>query len=113
MMQSSNETGSTPLDKRAGKLLKLLKRQPAMSGQTAVEVRAQLGRAGNPFPAQAADLAYTIDHTVQTAGGASLLLREYSPVRAGSDSHAILFFHGGGFVSAACPSMTQFAGCSR
>jgi len=93
-----NQTSGAELDKRAAKVLKLLRRQQPMSTQTAEEVRAQLARAGNPFAAPEAKLAYRQDHAVTAADGASLLVREYSPVEKGSRSSAILFFHGGGFV---------------
>lgn len=93
-----NQSSGPELDKRAAKVLRLLRRQQPMSTQTADEVRNQLARAGNPFAAPEVHLAYRQDHTVTAADGAALLLREYSPVEKGSVSPAILFFHGGGFV---------------
>lgn len=85
------------LDKRAAKLLKLLKRQKPMWQQAAGDVRTAMRQNGNPFAPPQAELAYTRDHYIE-ADGQRLLLREYSAVDAGETSGSILFFHGGGFV---------------
>ncbi len=85
------------LDKRAAKLLKILRRQTPMPQQTAQQVREAMLKAGNPFAAPAAELKITRDHGVDS-NGEQLLLREYSAVAEGETSACILFFHGGGFV---------------
>lgn len=85
------------IDKRAAKLLKLLKRQAPMWKQSPQQVRAILRTNKNPFAPPAPELNYTFDHVVVT-GDAQLLLREYSSVEADAVSPCILFFHGGGFV---------------
>lgn len=97
------------LDKRAAKLLKILKRQTPMPEQTPQQVREAMLKNGNPFAPPAAELSYTKDHTVEV-DGAQLLLREYSAVAAGTVSPCILFFHGGGFVFGSVPEYDTVCG---
>lgn len=100
---------ATELDKRAAKLLKILKRQTPMPEQTPQQVREAMLNNGNPFAPKPAELSYTKDHTVE-ADGAQLLLREYSAVAAGAVSPCILFFHGGGFVFGSVPEYDTVCG---
>jgi len=97
------------LDKRAAKLLRILKRQTPMPEQTPQQVREAMLKNGNPFAPPAAELSYTKDHEVE-ADGAGLLLREYSAVAAGQTSPCILFFHGGGFVFGSVPEYDTVCG---
>lgn len=85
------------LDKRAAKLLKLLKRQTPMPQQTPQQVREVMKNNGNPFAPPPANLSYLRDHLIEV-DDKRLLLREYSAVAENENSPCILFFHGGGFV---------------
>jgi acetyl esterase len=85
------------LDKRAAKLLKILRRQTPMPQQTAQQVREAMLKAGNPFAPPAVELNYIRDHFVERPE-TRLLLREYSAVAHNESSPCVLFFHGGGFV---------------
>lgn len=97
------------LDKRAAKLLKILKRQTPMPQQTPQQVREAMLKSGNPFAAPQAELNYTRDHYVET-GNTRLLLREYSAVPETQSSSCILFFHGGGFVIGSVPEYDTICG---